>query len=75
VDISIHYPDGTIGSVKKSTGLMLTLHNWGGTFCAGTANPDALAKRLDVVAICVNYLQSGRQASVEDPEPYDCGYL
>ena len=75
VDISIHYPDGTIGSVKKSTGLMLTLHNWGGTVCAGTANPDALAKRLDVVAICVNYLQSGRQASVEDPEPYDCGYL
>ena len=75
VGISIHYPDGTIGSVSKSTGLMLTLHNWGGTFCAGTANPDALAKRLDVVAICVNYLHSGRQASIEDPEPYDCGYL
>jgi hypothetical protein len=75
VDISIHYPDGSIGSVTKSTGLMLTLHNWGGTFCAGTANPDALAKRLDVVAICVNYLQSGRQASIEDPEPYDFGYL
>jgi predicted esterase len=75
VDISIHYPDGTIGSVTKKTGLMLTLHNWGGTFCAGTANPDALARRLDVVAICVNYLQSGRQASIEDPEPYDFGYL
>ncbi|MGZ0166369.1 MAG: DUF2920 family protein [Planctomycetales bacterium] len=75
VDISIHYPDGTIGSVTKSTGLMLTLHNWGGTFCAGTANPTALAKRLDVVAICVNYLQSGRQASIKDPEPYDFGYL
>lgn len=75
VDISIHYPDGTIGSVKKSTGLMLTLHNWGGTDCAGTANPDALARRLDVVAICVNYLQSGRQASILDPEPYDFGYL
>ncbi len=75
VEISIHYPDGTIDSVSKSTGLMLTLHNWGGTFCAGTANPDALAKRLNVVAICVNYLQSGRQASIEDPQPYDCGYL
>lgn len=75
VKISIHYPDGSQGSVTKSTGLMLTLHNWGGTNCAGTANPDALAKRLDVVAICVNYLQSGRQASVEDPEPYDFGYL
>ncbi|MDA1165434.1 MAG: hypothetical protein O3B13_20240, partial [Planctomycetota bacterium] len=63
VDISIHYPDGTLASVTKSTGLMLPLHNWGGTDCAGTANPDALAKRLDVVAICVNYLQSGKQAS------------
>ncbi len=75
VEISIHYPDGSLGSVTKSTGLMLTLHNWGGTNCAGTANPDALAKRLNVVAICVNYLQSGRKASVEDPEPYDFGYL
>lgn len=75
VDISIHYPDGTLASVTKSTGLMLTLHNWGGTDCAGTANPDALAKRLDVVAICVNYLQSGKQASIDDPEPYDFGYL
>jgi predicted esterase len=34
-----------------------------------------LAERLNVVAICVNYLQSGRKASVEDPEPYDFGYL
>ena len=32
-------------------------------------------QRLNVVAICVNYLQSGRQASIEDPQPYDCGYL
>jgi hypothetical protein len=23
----------------------------------------------------VNYLQSGRQASIEDPRPYDFGYL
>lgn len=73
--LSIHFPDGTHQSVSKQTGLMLTLHNWGGTGCAGTANPDALAKRLDVVAICVNYLQSGRKASIEDPEPYDCGWL
>jgi sugar lactone lactonase YvrE len=75
ITASIHYPDGTLASVDRSTGLMLTLHNWGGTDCAGTANPDALAKRLNVVAICVNYLQSGKQASIDDPEPYDCGYL
>jgi hypothetical protein len=36
--------------------LMLTLHNWGGSDCAGTADPRALADRLNVVALCVNYL-------------------
>ncbi|NNE92171.1 MAG: alpha/beta hydrolase fold domain-containing protein [Verrucomicrobiales bacterium] len=75
VAIRIHYPGGKLANVTQETGLMLTLHNWGGTFCAGTANPDALANRLNVVAICVNYLQSGRKASVADPEPYDCGFL
>ncbi|HJN10584.1 MAG TPA: hypothetical protein QF564_17990 [Pirellulaceae bacterium] len=71
----VHYPNGKLANVDARTGVMLTLHNWGGTDCAGTANPQALARRLNVVAICVNYLQSGRQASIEDPEPYDCGYL
>lgn len=75
VEISIHYPGGKLENVGADTGLMLNLHNWGGTFCGGTANPNVLAERLDVVAICVNYLQSGRKASIEDPEPYDCGYL
>lgn len=75
VDVSVYYPRGGQDGVTKSTGLMLTLHNWGGTNCAGTANPNALAERLNVVAICVNYLQSGRKASIEDPEPYDFGYL
>jgi acetyl esterase/lipase len=71
VGVQIHYPGGGLEGVKKDTGVMLTLHNW----CGGSANPKALAERLNVVAICVNYLQSGRRASVEDPEPYDCGYL
>lgn len=75
VEISIHYPGGKLANVGAETGLMLNLHNWGGTFCGGAANPQALADRLDVVTICVNYLQSGRRASVEDPEPYDYGYL
>ncbi|MBT4866992.1 MAG: prolyl oligopeptidase family serine peptidase, partial [Planctomycetaceae bacterium] len=75
VRIRIHYPGGKLLNVTDKTGLMLTLHNWGGTDCAGTASPSALAERLNVIAICVNYLQSGRKASVEDPEPYDCGYL
>lgn len=75
VGISIHFPGGKLAGVRKDTGLMLSLHNWGGTYHSGTANPKALAERLNVVAICVNYLQSGRKASVEDPEPYDYGYL
>ena len=71
----IHYPGGKLENVGPETGLMLTLHNWGGTDCAGTANPDQLAARLNVVAICVNYLQSGDRATVDIPEPYDHGYL
>ncbi len=75
VRILIHYPQGTLDSVNAGTGIMLTLHNWGGTDCVGTADPRELAKQLNVVAICVNYLQSGRADSIEAPEPYDCGYL
>lgn len=75
VRVKVYYPGGTLASVTKQTGVMLTLHNWGGEDCAGTANPDVLAKRLNVVGICVNYLQSGRKASIDDPEPYDFGYL
>lgn len=75
VAILIHYPGGKLANIGPDTGIFLNLHNWGGTDCAGTANPNVLAERLNVVAICVNYLQSGRQASIEDPEPYDFGYL
>jgi lysophospholipase L1-like esterase/predicted esterase len=72
---SIYYPGGKLADVNEQSGIMLTLHNWGGQDCAGTANPTALADRLNVVAVCVNYLQSGRKASIEDPQPYDVGYL
>ena len=75
VRIKISYPGGKLTGVTRQTGVMLTLHNWGGEDCAGTASPDLLAKRLNVVAVCVNYLQSGRKASIDDPEPYDFGYL
>ncbi|MCC7335672.1 MAG: DUF2920 family protein [Pirellulaceae bacterium] len=75
VRVLIHYPQGNLAAINDQTGLMLSLHNWGGEDCVGTADPQTLANRLNVVAICVNYLQSGRQASIEDPEPYDFGYL
>lgn len=75
VRVQVVYPKGKIENVTHETGVMLTLHNWGGEDCAGTASPTALADRLNVVAVCVNYLQSGRKASIEDPEPYDFGYM
>lgn len=75
VRVSVHFPGGLLKNVGEQTGIMLTLHNWGGQDCAGTANPNALADRLNVVAVCVNYLQSGRVDSMESPEPYDYGYL
>lgn len=75
VRVKVHYPAGTLDSVGPATGMMLTLHNWGGTDCVGTADPRELAAKLDVVAICVNYLQSGKPDSIDGPEPYDFGYL
>ena len=54
---------------------MLSLHNWGGTASGGSADPGVLSNQYNVVAIGVDYLQSGAQASIKDPEPYDFGYL
>ncbi|MFN0056037.1 MAG: alpha/beta hydrolase family protein [Planctomycetales bacterium] len=73
VEVSIHYPAGRREQVTAETGLMLTLHNWGGTRCVGTADPRQLANRYNVVALCVDYLQSGDRADAQ--EPYDHGYL
>ncbi|MBI5686598.1 MAG: DUF2920 family protein [Verrucomicrobia bacterium] len=77
ITVHIRYPGGEskIESVRPTTGLMLSLHNWGGTNFVGTADPAVLAQRFDVVAIGVDYLQSGKQASILDPEPYDFGWL
>lgn len=75
VRVRVHYPQGRLTAVGPRTGLFLTLHNWGGTDCVGTADPATLAARCDCVALCVNYLQSGPRDSIEGPEPYDFGWL
>ncbi len=75
VRVLVHFPGGKLANVNRDTGIMLTLHNWGGVDCVGTANPRELANRLNVIALCVNYLQSGPKDSIEGPEPYDFGYL
>lgn len=75
VKVLVHYPGGKLENVNAETGIMLSLHNWGGEDCVGTADPQTLADKFNVVALCVNYLQSGKKDSIESPEPYDCGYL
>jgi lysophospholipase L1-like esterase/cephalosporin-C deacetylase-like acetyl esterase len=75
VKVLVHYPAGKLENVKAETGIMLSLHNWGGEDCVGTADPQTLADKFNVVALCVNYLQSGKKDSIDGPEPYDCGYL
>ena len=75
VRLQIHYPGGTRASIGPRTGIFLTLHNWGGSDCAGTASPAALAREFNCVALCVNYLQSGPKDSIEGQEPYDFGWL
>lgn len=74
VAVHVRYPGSKLGEVKATTGLMLSLHNWGGSGFTGAPDPDVLAREYDVVAIGVDYLQSGPKAALEGP-PYDFGYL
>ncbi|MCD6361238.1 MAG: DUF2920 family protein, partial [Armatimonadetes bacterium] len=61
--------------INADTGLMLVLHNWGGVY--NKSNYKAwcrtFAERFNVVAISVNYLQSG--PDWKNHLPYDHGYL
>ena len=64
--------------ITPGTGLMLCLHNWGGRY----DQPDyvtwckTFSERYNVVAISVNYLQSGGAEPTEPgKKPYDHGYL
>lgn len=66
------------GGITAGTGLMLCLHNWGGRY----DQPDyvawckAFSERYNVIAISVNYLQSGGgEPTVAGQKPYDHGYL
>lgn len=74
IEVTVHYPGGQLQNVTAETGLMLTLHNWGGTHCVGTASPTYLAQNFNVIALCVNYLQSGREG-IDLKAPYDFGLL
>lgn len=75
IRVLVHYPGGTRAGIGPKTGIFLTLHNWGGTDCVGTADPRSLAQEFDAIAVCVNYLQSGREEGIDGPEAYDFGWF
>ncbi|MBN9694136.1 MAG: prolyl oligopeptidase family serine peptidase [Verrucomicrobia bacterium] len=75
VRVRVKYPEGRLDRLTPETGMMLTLHNWGGTDCVGTADPEVLAWEFRVVTLCVNYLQSGPDSTHADSPPYDFGWL
>lgn len=68
----VNYPGGKLENVTAETGLMLNLHNWGGTKYSGAGNPQELTSKLNVVAISVDYVQSGKWKEPVDG-PYDFG--
>ncbi len=70
----VREPPGGIGA---GTGLMLCLHNWGGIYDQEIYRGwcDTFSERYDVVAVSVNYLQSGDDWKLRRDRPYDHGYL
>ncbi|HBL46447.1 MAG TPA: hypothetical protein DDZ90_23975, partial [Planctomycetaceae bacterium] len=59
VKVYLYYPGNELKNVNADTGLMLNLHNWGGTNSSGAGNPAVLTRELNVIAISVDYVQSG----------------
>ncbi len=74
VMVYVYYPGGSHESMDEETGVMLTCHNWGGIIAWGAPDPVQIAERYNVVAIALDYLQSGTYDSSTQP-PYDHGYL
>ncbi len=76
IKVHVRYPgpNRAIGGVNRKTGIMLSLHNWGGTGFIGTADPDFLADHYNVIVVGVDYLQSGPWPE-QAPYPYDFGWF
>ena len=73
--LAVHlvYSRNRLSTVTAKTGIMLSLHNWGGNIWENTPNPNHLAENYDLLVIGVSYYQSGDKDG--DPEPYDFGYI
>ncbi|MCC6488734.1 MAG: DUF2920 family protein [Candidatus Hydrogenedentes bacterium] len=74
VKVYVRYPSGSLASVNSQSGLILCLHNWGGTDAAGAPDPAVLANRFNLLAISLDYLQSGK-FDADAGVPYDHGYF
>jgi hypothetical protein len=73
--VKMHVQEPAAG-ITANTGLMLVLHNWGGVYNSGEYLQwcKTFADRFNVIAVSVNYLQSGGGTWSSD-KPYDHGYL
>ncbi len=69
------YPSNRLANVTAKTGIMLSLHNWGGKIWENTPNPNNLAEDYDLLVIGVTYYQSGDKGKGDEIEPYDFGYV
>ena len=72
------YVAAPAAGITAHTGIMLCLHNWGGRYNQTTYKGwcRAFAERYNVIAISVNYLQSGGgEPTIPGVKPYDHGYL
>ena len=56
ITVYLRYPGAgaKIEGVRPGTGLMLSLHNWGGTASGGSADVGVLSNKYNVVAIGVD---------------------
>jgi predicted esterase len=79
--VHLVYSRNRLSSVTAKTGVMLSLHNWGGVVWEGTPNPNKLAEEYDLLVIGVSYYQSGDKSAGKggdkngEPRPYDFGFV
>lgn len=72
IKVYLFYPGNALARINAETGLILTLHNWGGTKTNGAPDPAELAAQFNLIGIGVDYVQSGPYDPAANP-PYDYG--
>lgn len=85
VRIQVHFPGGGIQHIDNDTGIMLTLHNWGGTDCvgrlfctggSGSGNVKLMCNKLVVQSVTGHNCDSGMGAAyLSSSVPDTCSRL